>query len=895
MRETHSLWFAPFRLDLGAEQLWRGAEARPLTRKAFAALRYLVAHAGQLVTKDELMAAVWAEPYVSDMALAACIREIRRALDESAHVPRFVETVRGRGYRFIAAATAEGLLAPPHNLPTPPTVFIGRETEVAELRDLLLEEPGCRLLTLVGPGGIGKTRVALRVAETLLATQAAHGAFAQGIFFVPLETVRAASGLVPALLSVLAEVRGAAMPATAALQAQLLDFLRTRALLFILDNVEHLVGAADVLAAMLGTAPGVKILATSRIALNIQYEWFRPLAGMAYPQKGDTPDRALVAYDAVCLFAYHARHARNDFSLAVESEHVVRLCQLVDGMPLALEIAAAWLKGVSCQQIVGELQRGLDILTARHQDIPERHRSMRTVLEQSWQLLTSEEQAVLTRLAVLQGGFTQDAARAVAGASPVILTRLVETSMVRMLTPGRYQMHELLRQFAADHLQEAWSTHEAHSRYCVTFAQQRYTWFLNQRYAEAIEDLAADRENLQAAWQWLMEWVQTEPQNAEALERLAALVHPLAWLYRERALHWEGEAVFHTACTTLTAVLRQEAGTSAHGHRLRVLLARLQIRLAAFLYFLGDYAQVDQTIAAALPVVRTACLAEEESLALETAARAHLRRGHYQATQSAAQRSRALARQAGNALQAIDALVLLARTAADAGDYALAIRLHQDTVEGYRQLHYTAGTARALTNLGNTHILRGDYAAAQPLLAQAYSMAQEHHNRFLVLFTGTNLGTVLLELGHYAEAAAYFRTNLGLARELGDQRRLAMNLNYLSRTALHTHDVASAQSHAQHALAVAHSIRCTPEVLSSIASVAHVWARRGHVEPALRALLYVDQHPAALAWDKQFNAPLLAAWREALAPERITEAAAWGTTQLLEDVVTWIDASCRAR
>jgi tetratricopeptide (TPR) repeat protein len=392
-----------------------------------------------------------------------------------------------------------------------------------------------------------------------------------------------------------------------------------------------------------------------------------------------------------------------------------------------------------------------------------------------------------------------------------------------------------------------------------------------------------------------MEWVQTEPQNAEALERLAALVHPLAWLYRERALHWEGEAVFHTACTTLTAVLRQEAGTSAHGHRLRVLLARLQIRLAAFLYFLGDYAQVDQTIAAALPVVRTACLAEEESLALETAARAHLRRGHYQATQSAAQRSRALARQAGNALQAIDALVLLARTAADAGDYALAIRLHQDTVEGYRQLHYTAGTARALTNLGNTHILRGDYAAAQPLLAQAYSMAQEHHNRFLVLFTGTNLGTVLLELGHYAEAAAYFRTNLGLARELGDQRRLAMNLNYLSRTALHTHDVASAQSHAQHALAVAHSIRCTPEVLSSIASVAHVWARRGHVEPALRALLYVDQHPAALAWDKQFNAPLLAAWREALAPERITEAAAWGTTQLLEDVVTWIDASCRAR
>jgi len=168
-------------------------------------------------------------------------------------------------------------------------------------------------------------------------------------------------------------------------------------------------------------------------------------------------------------------------------------------------------------------------------------------------------------------------------------------------------------------------------------------------------------------------------------------------------------------------------------------------------------------------------------------------------------------------------------------------------------------------------------------------VAQENNNRFLVMFTGTNLGTVLSELGNYAEAAAYFRTNLVLAREIGDQRRLAMNLNYLSLTALHTHDLDSAQHHAQQALAVAHSIRCEPDVLSSIAYVAHVWARRGNVETALRALLYVDQHPAALARDKHFNATLLAAWRQALAPEIIAEAVAWGKTKQLDDVVTWID------
>jgi tetratricopeptide (TPR) repeat protein len=424
---------------------------------------------------------------------------------------------------------------------------------------------------------------------------------------------------------------------------------------------------------------------------------------------------------------------------------------------------------------------------------------------------------------------------------------------------------------------------------CGATTQQRYACFLDKRYPEAIKDLADERDNLRATWQWLMKQVQTEQQSACALERLAAFVYSMAWLYRERALHWEGKAIFRAACTTIAAVLGQRAWPSAHAHLMRVLLARLQIRLAYFLYFLGEYEQVDQTIAAALPVVRASCLAAEEGLALETAARGHRRRGNHQATKIAAQRSMALARQAGNELQAMDALVLLARTAADEGDYDLAIRLHQQTVMFYRYLNYTAGTARALTNLGNTHVLRGDYTAAQPLLEQAHAMAQENNNHFLVMFTGTNLGTVMLELGNYAEAAAYFRKNLGLAREIGDQRWLAVNLNFLSLTALHTHDLDGAQRHAQPAVAVAHTIRCEPDVLSSISYLAHVWARRGNVELALRALLYVDQHPAALARDKNFNATLLAALREALAPEIIIEAVAWGKTKQLDDIVTWID------
>jgi ATP/maltotriose-dependent transcriptional regulator MalT len=214
-----------------------------------------------------------------------------------------------------------------------------------------------------------------------------------------------------------------------------------------------------------------------------------------------------------------------------------------------------------------------------------------------------------------------------------------------------------------------------------------------------------------------------------------------------------------------------------------------------------------------------------------------------------------------------------------------------DTVESYRRLNYTAGTARALTNLGNTHILRGDYAAAKPLFEQAYAIAQENGNRFLVMFAGTNLGQVMSKLGHHAEAAVYFRQNLVLAGETGDQRWLAVNLNHLSLTDLHSSDLDGAERHARRALGVAHAIRCEPDVLCSIAYLAHVWARRGHVEPALRALLYVDSHPATLPFYKAFNATLLSALRDASAHDVIAAARAWGKAKQLDDVVTWVGGS----
>lgn len=275
---------------------------------------------------------------------------------------------------------------------------------------------------MVGPGGIGKTRLAIQVGQKLVGTQFKGDNFADGILFVPLASVSAPSGIVSA-------IAGAAnfnFYSNVSPRQQLLDYLREKQMLLVLDNFEHLLEGSDLVSDILSAAPAVKILATSREGLNVQEAWFHPLAGLTFPEvedprsenrrsdrayRGDTTaDLSVNQYDAIRLFEQSARRARLDFSLAAEQEHVVRICQLVGGMPLGIELAAAWLKILPAKKIAAEIEHSLDILTTRLQNVPERHRSMRAVFEHSWQRLSAEEGDVLKRLSVFRGSFDQEAA-----------------------------------------------------------------------------------------------------------------------------------------------------------------------------------------------------------------------------------------------------------------------------------------------------------------------------------------------------------------------------------------------------------------------------------------------------------------------------------------------------
>jgi predicted ATPase/DNA-binding CsgD family transcriptional regulator len=324
-----------------------------------------------------------------------------------------------------------------HNLPPQPTSFIGREAEIAEIT-ALIDDANCRLLTLVGPGGIGKTRLAIEVATRKL------DKFANGVCFIALQPLASHEDIVPTIASSLGLQL---LPDGRALQQQLFDYLREKAVLFLMDNFEHLLDSVQVVSGLLAAAPGARVLVTSRESLNLREEHLYNVGGLKFPSH--EPITSAEAFSAVALFAERACRVCPDFSLIDELPDLVRICQLVDGMPLALELAASWLKTLSCKEITAEIEQGPDILATPLRNVPERHRSMQAVFDHSWRLLREEERAVFRRLSVFRGGCTWEAAQAVAGADLRVLQGLVDKSFIRRDPhSGRYDIHELLRHMA---------------------------------------------------------------------------------------------------------------------------------------------------------------------------------------------------------------------------------------------------------------------------------------------------------------------------------------------------------------------------------------------------------------------------------------------------------------
>lgn len=447
----------------------------------------------------------------------------------------------------ITSSDQSSGIFPRHNLPTPSTAFVGRRVELAEVQRLL-GEPETRLITLTGPGGIGKTRLSLRAAESSLV------AFPDGVFFVPLAAVETPEMIVSTIADVLKLVLY--QQSTAAPFAQLAHYLHDKRMLLVLDNLEQALSGAVLLADLVQQTQALKLLVTSRERLNVQGEWVLEVHGLRCPETAEA-GAALVDvtdYGAVRLFIERAQRTNHAFAPDAEDmAAIVRICRLVEGMPLGLELAAAWTKLLSCEEIAGEIAVSLDFLSLALRDLPERHQSLRAVFTRSWSLLSKEEQAVYCALAVFRGGCARAAAKTVAGASLPLLASLIDKSMLYRAGPDRYDVLHVLRQYAEEQLAANPDLNDA-----VRDRQSEYylDWLYRLEPAlkgpgkdvafgqlAALEAIDTERENIHAAWAWAV--------ARGKYERLRAATFSLGLFCDTRSRFRESLALFGEAIATL--------------------------------------------------------------------------------------------------------------------------------------------------------------------------------------------------------------------------------------------------------------------------------------------------------------------------------------------------------
>lgn len=747
-----------------------------------------------------------------------------------------------RGERGVDRLPPLPALPLPH-LPSPPAPLVGREPELAQIERLLMEAD-CRLLTLTGEGGIGKTRLALEAARR----RAAHPGepFSDGVGFVPLAPVSGAEHLLPAL----ADAIGFTFYGPTDPGLQLLNYLYSKRMLLVLDGLEHLREAAGLIADILSRAPGVKLLVTSRERLRLQGEWVFELKGLSFPvlahpgegtesTASEAVTAALEAYGAVALFLQCARRAGLGFRLTPRNrEAVLRICQLVEGLPLGIELAASWIRALPVEEIALEIERDLNFLATSAPDVPDRHRSIRAAFDHSWKLLSDDERRVLARLSVFRGGFRRAAAEQAAGATLPMLSGLVEKSLVRHAA-ARYDLHELVRQYAAMRLQaDPQAEAEArwrHAEYYFALLHAREPDLRDERQKSALAELSAEIDNVHAAWDWAL-----------AQGRVSALrpATTALMVYHElRNRFHDGDALFGRAL----AVARTQTRDRPDDPTLQIALADLQAQRAYFGFRLGRMAESQAMLRDSLAILREHGEWAVYADVLWYHAFACWFGGDFAAASEAALESRELNTKLGRSWQVAIVSVILGGVAHEQGAYANAQRQLDEALGRCRATGDPRLISFALSLLSRTHQALGQFAETRDLLREGYGQAADTGDRYGMGLALEQLALASHAVGDSSEARRLFGEGLALYREIGDPWSLSRALNHRGRFHLGVGEAADARRDFREALATAMGGGAMANALDALAGLAAAQAQAGPegMAAALELALLVGNHPAS--------------------------------------------------
>ena len=642
----------------------------------------------------------------------------------------------------------------PTNLPLQATPLIGRQREV-EAVCARLRSTETRLMTLVGPGGTGKTRVALQAAAELVED------FEDGVFFVPLAAITDPALVAPTIARVLGLSEGGAQPP----EELLGGYLREKQMLLLLDNLEQVIESASVVDALLSSAAKLKILATSRTPLGLYGEQEFPVGPLTLPDPESLPSvENLPEYEAIRLFVERARALKPEFSLTDEdAPAVVEICQRLDGLPLAIELAAARIKLLPPRVLLDRLGNRLKILTGGARNLPERQRTLRNAIEWSYELLDEGEKLLFGRLGVFSGGATLEAMEAVCDTGGDLPTdafdgasSLLDKSLLRQEegTEGepRFAMLETIHDYALEKLQESGDAEgikRAHAEYFRSLAEQAEPRLWGPEDAVWLDRLGQEHDNMRAALSWSL-----EHGEAELALRLGGA---LRWFWYMEGYYGEGR-------TWLEAVLVKDGRASAQA-RARVLegigwLANQQ----------GDVDRAEATAEAGLKLSAEAGLGEVVAANFQNilgdAAR---HRGDYERAARMFEESLALHRRAEDRRGVAWSLGSLANVSGDRGNYERAKELYEEGLVLSRELGGARPLGEYLISLGYEYLLEGEHDRATALNEEAAELYQKRGRRGGLHYAFDNLGWAALEQGDYKRAEDLYEQNLVLCRDLGDR------------------------------------------------------------------------------------------------------------------------------
>ena len=795
-------------------------------------------------------------------------------------------------------------------LPNASAPLIGREQELAQLIERLAD-PTCRLLTLVGPGGVGKSRLALAVARKQ------KTAFLHNICYVPLAAVDSTDGLVGAIVRA-ADYR---FQNQGGRRAELLSYLEEKELLLVLDNFEHLVSERELLSELLASAPEMKALVTSRVRLNLKEEQVVELQGLTYPEQDRIEE--LESYGSVKLFLDRAKKAQPRFELSSETApSVSQLCRYLAGMPLAIELAAAWSRVLTPQQTLAHIRQSLGFLESSAPDIPDRHRSIRASFEHSWALLDKSDRDGLMKLSLFRGGFTVEAAREVAGASLHTLLSLVDHSLLwHDGSAGRLDMHELLRQFAKDKLhqtEQTYATQDAHSAYylgllCRLGEQVKG----GKRQVEALDTIDAEFENVRAAWRWAVE--------NRAYERLQDAIDTLYLALRYRNRREEGELMFRRAASLLES--RADAGSKR-------LLGPIRARRAAFLSSLLHSEEalrlLEHSLAAArqrgaraeiafcLQVMGTALFMRdgprkarpmlEETLAIAEAIDARwiqirsllilhdvvMLEGRHREGIQLARKLLARCRETDDRMSFSEALYKLGVNKCYIGRYEAGKRHLEESLAVRRQLKDSGGVSlsQAALALYATRV-EGDYRKARTLSENSLAVGRSLTQPAVMSMSLVALSDVACWQERYREAARRAEESLQITAQRGDSELILFGRDALALALCGLGAYRDAKRQICQALRISLFYKPQALTLALLAGMALILAQEGDLAQSIELHALATTHPARLpAWTERL--PLYANFRaeleENVSPEVFARAWGRGKERDLEEAVTGITA-----